>query len=105
MSEVRFYHLTRSPLEVTLPNLLEKSLQRGWRVLVQCGVSARIGFLDERLWAARPDSFIPHGIAADKNAAKQPILLTDSEENLNGANVLMMVDGARTAPDRLAGRR
>ncbi|MGA7117695.1 MAG: DNA polymerase III subunit chi, partial [Hyphomicrobium sp.] len=36
-SEVLFYHLERQPLERVLPGLLEKTLQRGWRAVVQAG--------------------------------------------------------------------
>ena len=35
MTEVLFYHLQRQPLERVLPTLLERSLARGWRVVVQ----------------------------------------------------------------------
>jgi hypothetical protein len=35
MAEALFYHLTESTLEQALPPLLEKSLQRGWAVVVQ----------------------------------------------------------------------
>jgi DNA polymerase-3 subunit chi len=35
MTEVLFYHLTESKLEDALPPLLDKSVERGWRVAVQ----------------------------------------------------------------------
>ena len=35
MGVAYFYHLTRQPLEVTLPMLLGKSLAAGWRVVVR----------------------------------------------------------------------
>ena len=35
MTEVLFYHLQNMSLESVLPSLLEKSLERGWRVVVQ----------------------------------------------------------------------
>ena len=31
MTEIRFYHLTRKTLEQVLPELLEKTLARGWQ--------------------------------------------------------------------------
>lgn len=103
MGEVRFYHLTQTPLEHTLPGLLEKSLERGWRVLVQGAVEARIGFLDTHLWAARDDSFLPHGVAGQGSEAEQPILLTTADDAPNNANVLMLIDGAQASPARMAG--
>jgi len=102
MSEVRFYHLTRSPLEVTLPPLLQKSIDRGWRVLVHGGDAERLKILDERLWIFRPDSFLPHGLASEGNASDQPILLSHSAENLNNATVLMLVDGAQASAKYMA---
>ena len=37
MTEVLFYHLEQQPLERVLPSLLERTLERGWRAVVQCG--------------------------------------------------------------------
>ncbi len=102
MPEVRFYHLKSTMLEATLPGLLEKSLQRGWRVLVQSGAQNRLDFLDDRLWTAQSDSFLPHGKASEADAGKHPILLTMDDENLNDANVLMLVEGASAVPARMA---
>ena len=47
MAEVLFYQLTASPLEASLPELLERSLARGWRVLLRCGSEAGMASLDE----------------------------------------------------------
>ncbi|NOR63213.1 MAG: DNA polymerase III subunit chi [Rhodobacteraceae bacterium] len=99
MPEVRFYHLTQSPLEHTLPGLLAKSLERGWRVIVQGGDEARLAFLDTHLWTYDDNSFLPHGLEGE--GAAQPILLTASEENSNDAGVLMLIDGARAMPERM----
>lgn len=101
MPEIRFYHLTQTPLEQTLPGLLETSLKRGWRVLVQGGNEARLRFLDTHLWTSPDDSFLPHGLEGE--GAGQPIWLTTSDDNPNGAGVLMLIDGARATPERMAG--
>ena len=101
MTEVRFYHLTQSPLENTLPGLLTKSLARGWRVIVQGGDEARLGFLDTHLWSFADESFLPHGLEGD--GATQPIWLTTSDTNPNDAGVLMLIDGARATPARMKG--
>jgi len=100
LSEVRFYHLTQSPLEQTLPGLLGKSLERGWKVIVQGGNEGRLAFLDTHLWTTPDDSFLPHALEGD--GANQPIWLTTSETNPNGAGVLMLIDGARATPERMA---
>lgn len=103
MAEVLFYQLTTSPLEQNLPDLLEKSLQRGWRVIVRCGSAAGLGAIDRMLWTYRDDSFLPHGTSPGDHAARQPICLTLGPENPNRANVLMLVDGALTDPAEAKG--
>lgn len=92
--EVWFYHLERTRLEEALPELLEKTLQRGWKALVRTGDPGRIEHLDSWLWAYRDDSFLPHGRADEPGAARQPILLTTEAANANSAEALFLVDGA-----------
>ena len=46
MTDVLFYHLERTTLEKVLPGLLEKSLERGWRAVVQATTEERIEALD-----------------------------------------------------------
>ena len=97
MGSAYFYHLTRSPLEVTLPSLLARSLQAGWRVVVRGVSGARMEWLDEKLWQGPDDGFLPHGLSGGPFDADQPVLLTTSQENPNGAACLMTVDGAPVA--------
>ncbi|MEM8570829.1 MAG: DNA polymerase III subunit chi [Pseudomonadota bacterium] len=101
MVEVLFYHLTATPLERTLPGLLEKSLERGWRVVVRCGSEAGLGMLDGVLWTYSDASFLPHGTAASAYPDQQPVFLTLGSDVPNRANVLMLVDGARAVPDEM----
>ena len=101
MAEVFFYHLTRTPLESTLPDLLEKSRARGWKALVKCGSLDRLKWLDDRLWASRDDGFLPHGVSGGAHDADQPILLTMDETAVNNAEILMAVDGAAVLPDEV----
>jgi DNA polymerase-3 subunit chi len=95
MTDVLFYHLEHHPLERVLPSLVEKTLERGWRAVVQAGSEERVEALDTLLWTFREDSFLPHGTRRDGNAALQPVYLTASEENPNGAQVRFLVDGAQ----------
>jgi len=69
MTEVLFYHLERQPLDRVLPVLLQKTLERGWRAIVRCGLQERIRPLSDAIWTWREESFIPHGTAEDGNAA------------------------------------
>ncbi|MFO1185043.1 MAG: DNA polymerase III subunit chi [Bauldia sp.] len=95
MTEILFYHLERAPLEDVLPGLLEKCLERSWRVVVQAGSEERVIALDAHLWSYRDEAFLPHGTAREGNAAAQPIWLTSGDENPNSANVRFLVDGAK----------
>ncbi|MGE0659715.1 MAG: DNA polymerase III subunit chi [Reyranellaceae bacterium] len=97
MAEVSFYHLTRSTLEQTLPRLLEKALQGGARCVVLAGSPERVEALNAHLWTYDAASFLPHGTARDGNAERQPIWLTDQDENPNAASMLFLTDGAQSA--------
>jgi DNA polymerase-3 subunit chi len=99
MTEILFYHLQRHPLERVLPALVEKSLERGWRVVVQAASDERIEALDAHLWVFRDDSFLPHGTWREAEAAEQPVLLTVHDGNPNGAAVRFLLDGAPVPAD------
>jgi len=101
MTEVLFYHLQNAPLERVLPDLLERSLQRGWRAIVRAGGKERLEALNNTLWTYRDDSFLPHGTAEDGPPELEPVFLTTEADNPNGANVLFLVDGAE--PGDVAG--
>ena len=85
--EVWFYHLESTGLDQALPELLQKTLQRGWRALVRTPDPARIEHLDGWLWSYRDDAFLAHGLATEPMADRQPVLLTAGEENPNGARL------------------
>lgn len=94
MSDVLFYHLLSTPLEAVLPDLLEKSLAKGWRAIVQTSHSARVEALNNVLWTYKEASFLPHGSSADGEGVEQPVWLTDGPDNPNGAAIRFLVDGA-----------
>ena len=94
MTEIWFYHLETQPLERALPALLEKTLERGWRAVVETSSRERATAIDTLLWTYRDDSFLPHGIAGDESDPNQPVLITMDEGNANAANVRFFVDRA-----------
>lgn len=104
MTEILFYHLTESTLEDALPGLLERSLQRNWRVVVQTGSEDRRDALDQHLWVFRDDSFLAHGTDREAFPAEQPVLLTTGTDNANSAQIRFLVDGAEP-PDLAAYER
>ena len=105
MTEILFYHLKGQTPEQVLPALLQKSLERGWRVVVQASSEERIEALDAHLWTWRDNSFLPHGTWRDAEAAQQPILLTVRDDNPNGAVVRFLIEGAAMPGDAEAYQR
>ena len=93
MSEIGFYHLTRTSAEAALPRLLGRTLGAGHRAVVLCGDARRVAALDEALWAAQEPDWLPHGSARTGEADLQPIWLTAVEEAPNGARYLFLLDG------------
>ena len=94
MTEFLFYHLQAQPVERVLPVLLEKSIERGWRVVVHASSEERVDALDAHLWTFREDSFLPHGTFREPSAPDQPVLLTTGDHNPNAATVRFLIDGA-----------
>ena len=94
MADVLFYHLTEKKLEEALPPLLEKCVERNWRVAVQMRSSELLEEIDNLLWTYREDSFLPHGTDDGDHVDQQTVLLTTSSDNLNRATVRFLIDGA-----------
>ena len=101
MGDVFFYHLTRRPLEAVLPDLLERSRGRAWRVLVRGTDQGRMQWLDQKLWLGPEERFLAHGLAGGDHDALQPVLLTTVADNPISAACLMAVDGAHVAADEV----
>lgn len=97
MGAAYFYHLTRNPLEVALPQLLARARAAGWRVAVRGRDPERLDWLDRQLWLGAEDGFLPHGLAGGPHDADQPVLLT-SDAAANDPACLMTVDGADVTP-------
>lgn len=107
MTEVFFYHLTRRPLGEVLPDLLQKTIDRNWRAVVRSSAPERVEALNASLWTASRTAFLPHGSKNDfplndAKAKRQPVWLTDGDENPNEAQVLFLVDGADAGADGLS---
>ncbi|QPC87328.1 DNA polymerase III subunit chi [Mesorhizobium sp. NBSH29] len=94
MAEVLFYHLTESTLYDALPGLVERSLQRGWKAVVQTGTEERRDALDTHFWTFRDDGFLAHATDQDPYPEEQPVLLTIADGSPNGAEIRFLVDGA-----------
>lgn len=104
MTEVSFYHLLHTPLDRALPKLIQKVLESGARAVIRTGSAERAEALSSVLWTFDQNSFLPHGTARDGNADRQPVWITPDDENPNGADILVLTDGA-TAGEITAWRR
>jgi DNA polymerase-3 subunit chi len=105
MSEILFYHLQRQPIERVLPALLERSIDRGWRCVVESPLAERIAELDDQLWTYSEESFLPHARAGEPDADAEVIVLANGPENPNDALVRFLLDGAELPQSLTAYRR
>jgi DNA polymerase III subunit chi len=101
MTEVWFFHLERQPLEAMLPQLVEKTLAKGWRAVIKAGSAERVEAISSGLWMQSEEGFIPHGTKQDGHAPLQPVWITDGDDRPNAPNAMFLVDGAEN--DDLAG--
>jgi DNA polymerase-3 subunit chi len=97
MPEIWFYHLQHQPLERALPAICEKSLERGWRVVIEARSGERLEGLDQLLWTYAEESFLAHGLARDGDGDLQPIYLTLGQENPNAARLRLFIEAADVA--------
>ncbi|WP_428537494.1 DNA polymerase III subunit chi [Rhodopila sp.] len=94
MTEIGFYHLTRSTLAQALPQLLTRTLAAGRRAQVLGPSAAALDALSTALWAQ--PAWLPHGTVADGDPDLQPIWLSTDAEPPNGARYLFLIEGAET---------
>lgn len=96
MTDIGFYHLTRTGPDKALPQLLGRTLAAGQRAVVLCADAERVAALDAALWQCVEPDWLPHGTAADGDADLQPVWLTTEDAAPNGARFLFLLDGARS---------
>ena len=97
MTEIGFYHLTRTQVEAALPQLLGRTLAAGQRALVLCRSAERVASVDAALWECAEPDWLPHGTAADGDADLQPIWIAADDAAPNGARFLFLIDAAESA--------
>ncbi|MEL6686250.1 MAG: DNA polymerase III subunit chi [Pseudomonadota bacterium] len=103
--EYWFYHLEASTLKGVLPDLLGKTLQKGWRALVRFPDGTDLADWDDFLWTYQDTSFLPHGREDQGRADMQPVLLANSAQSAEGFDAVFLIDGAKlddvTAAERV----
>mgnify|MGYP001553152997 CR=1 FL=1 len=90
---VDFYQLSRDPAEAVLPQIARNTLKAGERLLVVSGDDEQLGKISTNLWGKIADSFLAHGFSGGEHDARQPILLSDAMQPVNGARFLAIADG------------
>lgn len=100
MTQIGFYHLTRTTPDAALPALLGRTLAAGARAVVRCASEARVTAVDRALWEATSPDWLPHGTARTGHAPLQPIWITTEQGCPNGARYLFLLDGVEAGPDQ-----
>lgn len=91
--QVDFYHLTAIPLDRALPQIAEKVVASGARLLIVTGDAAQRAALDRLLWLYAPDSFLAHAELGSGDDSAQPILIAGDIDAANAARHIALVDG------------
>lgn len=89
---VDFYHLSSTPLERALPQICEKVLASGEKLLI-VGETAVLDLLDTHLWSYSREAFLPHGKDSAPAPHTQPVLLSREPAPMNGATHIVLADG------------
>ncbi|WP_298918729.1 DNA polymerase III subunit chi [uncultured Algimonas sp.] len=92
--EYWFYHLEASTLKGVLPDLLGKTLAKGWRALVRFPDGTDLAEWDDYLWTFQDQSFLPHGREDQGRADQQPVLLANKADSADGFDAVFLIDGA-----------
>lgn len=90
--QTNFRNLGGKPLELWVAYLAADYAAAGTRVLIRVASPERVKALDQALWTYDRESFLPHGTEEAGRAAEQPVLLTTSKTNPNGAETLILAD-------------
>lgn len=98
MTQIGFYHLTRTSVPDALPPLLSRTLAAGQKATVWCSSTPLVETLDKALWQVSSPTWLPHGRAGILCPDLQPIWLTTEEDCPNEARFLFLLEG-RQCPD------
>jgi DNA polymerase IIIc chi subunit len=99
--EINFYQVEETIIKSLAPLLL-KVLEEDKKALVFCSSQKLISEIDNSLWSYGRNKFIPHLTIFDEDFVKefskkisferQPILISNKEENSNQADYLVFLD-------------
>ena len=81
------------PVSAVVPKLLHAARRQDMRAVVRSSDAERINALNTSLWEGGI-SFLPHGADDDEHPEEQPVFLTTTTSVPNGAELLILLDGA-----------
>ena len=90
---VDFYQLGAANHESVIAAIAGRLLGDGQRLLVVAEDEGLLARLDRQLWDQGDSSFLAHGIAGGSDDARQPILLSGSDDAPNLARNILIADG------------
>lgn len=91
--QIDFWQYSQGSVERIVALIAERVLAGGDRLLVVDGNAERRASTSAALWETRPERFLANGDAAAAHAERQPVLLSDECEAINGAKVAVLADG------------
>jgi DNA polymerase-3 subunit chi len=99
--EINFYqvnNIVENGVAKSIAPLLLKILEDGKKALIYSEDTIMINSLDNGLWSFGKNKFIPHVTIFDQEfePKKQPIFITNQEENHNQADYLILLDATST---------
>ncbi|MGE4305562.1 MAG: DNA polymerase III subunit chi [Novosphingobium sp.] len=90
---VDFYQLSRDPAEAALPLIARNVMKVGERLLVVAEDPQQRQRICQALWSLGEDTFLANGMVGEGQEDRQPILLSEETEPLNGAKFMAIADG------------
>ncbi len=92
-AEITFYQVDETIIKSLAPLLL-KVLDEKKKVLIFCKNPVQLKEIDNSLWSYGRNKFIPHVTISDRDfkMERQPILISNEEENTNKADYLVFLD-------------
>ena len=95
---VDFYLLSQDPAPAAIALLAGKVRQAGEKLLIVADDLELLESASKTLWDTAPEAFLANGIAGDEHDARQPILLSNEVDAVNGAQFLLIADGQWREP-------
>ena len=78
MSEVFFYHLNKTKLEIALPKILERALSEKWSIEIRTSANTNLDEISNAIWRGPEESFLPHCLEDHEDLQDYPIVLCKS---------------------------